>query len=110
MTGRVWSVLRRPDKAVTPLERALAGYPDHWARDKSLYLTWLADAYLDAGSHTAAVAAAGQALTLAGRVAYARPLARVREVAHRCAMTGTTEAAELSRCTASMRAPVPTRL
>lgn len=76
MTGRVWSVLQQPDKATAPLEHALATYPDHWARDKSLYLSWLADAHLDAGDHASAIAAGEQALTLACRVASVRPLAR----------------------------------
>src|SRR6185437_3256240 len=38
MTGRVWAVLREPAKAIPPLERALSAFPDHWARDKALYL------------------------------------------------------------------------
>ncbi|MEV5836880.1 hypothetical protein [Nocardia sp. NPDC052112] len=110
MTGRVWSVLRQPDKATGPLERALAGYPDQWARDKSLYLTWLADAYLDAGNEAEAIAAADRALALAGRVASVRPLARVREVAQRCSATGTASGADFARRAAAASAPIPAQL
>lgn len=34
--------------AVPVLENALSGFNDAYARDKSLYLWWLADAYLNA--------------------------------------------------------------
>lgn len=110
MTGRVWSVLRQPDQAIAPLERALATYPDHWARDKALYLSWLADAYIDAGADTAAVSTTEKALTLAGRVASARPVARLRDVTQRCVVAGIDGGAELARRTASVRPPIPARL
>jgi hypothetical protein len=83
MTGRVWAVLHRPERAIPPLEKALAGFPDHWPRDKALYLTWLADAFLDANEPERAAAVAANALTLAARVASVRPIARVREVTDR---------------------------
>ncbi|WP_280367016.1 hypothetical protein [Nocardia wallacei] len=95
----------RPDIATAPLEQALSGYPDYWARDKALYLTWLADAYLDGGNETKAITAAEQALTLADGVASVRPLARIREVALRCAATGVDGSAELARRAATARMP-----
>jgi hypothetical protein len=49
MTGRCWSEVRRPLRAVPVLERALAGYSDAHSRDKALYSSWLADSYIDAG-------------------------------------------------------------
>ncbi|QIS21961.1 helix-turn-helix domain-containing protein [Nocardia terpenica] len=110
MTGRVWSVLHQHDKATAPLKRALAAYPDHWARDKSLYLTWLADAYSDAGDETNAVATTERALALAGRVASVRPLDRVREVAQRVATAGIAGGAELARRAAATRVPTPAKL
>jgi tetratricopeptide (TPR) repeat protein len=110
MTGRVWSVLHEPDKAIGPLERALGAYPDQWARDKALYLTWLAESYLDAGDVAKAMSTTQEALTLAARVASVRPLARVREVAQRCAATGAAGVAGLVRRTASVRLPLPARL
>lgn len=54
MTGRCWSELRRPLRAVPVLERALAGYSDAHARDKALYSSWLAESFIDAGSSSTA--------------------------------------------------------
>jgi tetratricopeptide (TPR) repeat protein len=85
MTGRCWTELHRPLRAVPALEAALSQYGDSHARDKSLYLTWLADAYLDAGEVEPATAALGRSLDLAGDVASARPLPRVDSVLGRLA-------------------------
>ncbi|MBF6328709.1 helix-turn-helix domain-containing protein [Nocardia transvalensis] len=110
MTGRVWSVLHQPDKAIAPLRSALATYPDQWARDKALYLTWLADAYLDAGDDVEALSIAKKAFDLSVTIASARPLARVREVAQRCATMGIVGATDFARRTGSACAPIPARL
>ncbi|MCC3328679.1 hypothetical protein LK455_13325 [Nocardia abscessus] len=85
MIGRVWSLLHNPEKAMAPLQRALDSYPDPWTRDKALYMTWLADAHLDVGNVEEALSITQNALTLAGKVASVRPLARVRQVARRAA-------------------------
>ncbi|WP_326697902.1 hypothetical protein OG909_11500 [Streptomyces sp. NBC_01754] len=45
MTGRRWTELRRPLRAVPVLTEALCRFSDGHARDKALYLSWLADAY-----------------------------------------------------------------
>ncbi|MFC8384396.1 hypothetical protein [Nocardia sp. NPDC057272] len=76
-------MLREPGKATPPLVQALDGYPAHWARDRALYLSWLADACLDAGDPESAIATADTALDLATTVASARPLIRIREFAQR---------------------------
>ncbi|MGI5221542.1 hypothetical protein [Nocardia sp. CA-290969] len=110
MTGRVWSVLHCPERATAPLEQALATYPDHWSRDKSLYLTWLADAYLDAGNGEAALSTTEKALTMASRTASVRPLARVRQVALRCSSFGIPGSADIVQRTTMVRAPTPLRL
>lgn len=110
MTGRVWSVLHRPDRAIAPLERVLSGYPDKWARDKSLYMTWLADAYLDDGQHERAVSTASTAFTLAEPVASARPLARLRQVAQRCVAAAADGSTELAGRVAAACAPIPAQL
>jgi DNA-binding transcriptional regulator YiaG len=78
--GRSWAVLRRPLRAVPILESVLAEYEDHHARDKALYLMWLAGAYVDAGELEAAAHAADRALDLAENVASARPARRAAEV------------------------------
>ncbi|MEV0852419.1 hypothetical protein [Nocardia fluminea] len=110
MTGRVWSVLREPAKATTPLVRALDGYPAHWARDRALYLSWLADACLDADDPESAIATADTALDLATTVASARPLIRIREVAQRCVGRGVTGGPGLLARARAARAPIPVAL
>ncbi|MEW2382312.1 helix-turn-helix transcriptional regulator [Micromonospora sp. NPDC047707] len=77
MTGRCWTVLRRPVRAIPVLEAALAGFDDTHARDKALYLSWLADAYLDANEVEQSCATAAAAVRLAGGVGSVRPGQRV---------------------------------
>ncbi|MEV4126115.1 helix-turn-helix transcriptional regulator [Nocardia sp. NPDC049707] len=110
MTGRVWSVLHKPDKAIAPLANILSQYPDHWARDKALYLTWLADAYFEAGDDARAISCGDQALGLAGKVASVRPLARVREIAQRFVVSGSKAAFDLARRAETTTVPIPTQL
>lgn len=80
MTGRCWTELRRPLRAVPVLIRALDRYDDHHARDKALYLSWLADSYLAVGEVEEAAAVTGRALTLASGVASVRPRQRLTPV------------------------------
>ncbi|MFH8660994.1 XRE family transcriptional regulator [Streptomyces afghaniensis] len=80
MTGRCWTELRRPLRAVPVLTRALARYDDHHARDKALYLSWLADAYLAAGEVEEAAAVTNRALDLSIGVASVRPRQRLTPV------------------------------
>jgi hypothetical protein len=77
MTGRCWTALRRPLRAVPVLESALASYDDSHARDKALYTSWLAESYLTAGEVEQAAAAMGRALDLADGVVSVRPRARL---------------------------------
>ncbi|MEV6164385.1 helix-turn-helix transcriptional regulator [Streptomyces sp. NPDC052052] len=77
MTGRCWTELRRPLRAVPVLTDALDRYSDDHARDKALYLSWLADAYLTAGEVEQAAEKAGRALELASGVASVRPRQRI---------------------------------
>jgi hypothetical protein len=73
MTGRCWTALRRPLRAVAPLEQALRGFPDEHARDKALYLLALAEAYL----HGHELELAAQTIAHAHRLTTAsRPRAR----------------------------------
>lgn len=80
MAGRCWTELRRPLRAVPALTRALAGFDDTHARDKALYLTWLAEAYVAAGEVEEATAATARALELADGVASTRPRRRIGHV------------------------------
>ncbi|KAB1946096.1 helix-turn-helix transcriptional regulator [Micromonospora sp. ALFpr18c] len=83
MTGRCWTVLRRPMRAIPVLERALARFDDTHSRDKALYLSWLADAYLDANEVEQACATAGTAIGLAGGVGSVRPAQRLNTFLNR---------------------------
>ncbi|XVV34924.1 XRE family transcriptional regulator [Streptomyces sp. CA-100214] len=80
MTGRCWAELRRPLRAVPVLLRALERYDDHHARDKALYLSWLADSYLAAGEVEEAARVTGRALDLAVGVSSVRPRQRLAPV------------------------------
>ncbi|MFM9446973.1 helix-turn-helix domain-containing protein [Streptomyces acidiscabies] len=83
MTGRCWTELRRPLRAVPALTDALNRYSDNHARDKALYLSWLADAYLTAGEIEQAATTTGRALTLATGVASIRPRQRIAPLLNR---------------------------
>ncbi|MEU3855186.1 XRE family transcriptional regulator [Streptomyces sp. NPDC029554] len=85
MTGRCFTELRRPLRAVPVLETALARYDDTHARDKSLYLSWLADSYLTAGEVEQAATITGRALDLACDVASVRPRQQLAPVLQRLA-------------------------
>jgi tetratricopeptide (TPR) repeat protein len=83
MTGRCWTELRRPLRAVPALETALAEYDDAHARDKSLYLSWLADSYIAAGEIEQAASVTSRALDLSAGVASVRPRERLAPVLRR---------------------------
>lgn len=80
MTGRCWTELRRPLRAVPVLEDVLTRYDDTHARDKALYLSWLADSYLAAHEIEQAAAITGRALELSAGVASVRPRKRLAPV------------------------------
>lgn len=80
MSGRCWTELHRPLRAVPVLEVALARYDDSHARDKALYLSWLADSYLTAGEVEQAATVTGRALDLSSGVASVRPRERLAPV------------------------------
>jgi transcriptional regulator with XRE-family HTH domain len=110
MVGRVWALLRAPRRAIPALENALRSYPEQWARDKSLYLTSLADAYLDAGELERSAQVASSAIRLAERVASVRPATRIRNVAGRLVAIGGPGATAVEREAAALRPPIPARL
>lgn len=92
MAGRCWTELRRPLRAVPVLERVLADFDDTHARDKSLYLTWLATSYLQAREVEQAAATLGHAADLAAGVTSVRPARRIETVARRLARHRSTPA------------------
>ncbi|MDP8969369.1 MAG: XRE family transcriptional regulator [Actinomycetota bacterium] len=83
MTGRCWSELRRPLRAVPVLESALSRYSDVHARDKALYSSWLAGSYIDAGEIEQAAKVVKSSLAVMGDVASVRPRQRLGAVAAR---------------------------
>jgi hypothetical protein len=83
MAGRCWTALRRPLRAVPTLESVLKRYVDTRARDKSMYLTWLARAYIDAGEVEQGATVTSRALELASGVASVRPLQHIDTVLQR---------------------------
>jgi tetratricopeptide (TPR) repeat protein len=81
MTGRCWAELHRPLRAVPVLEAVLVDFDDTHGRDKALYLTWLASAYLQAREVEQAAATLAHAHQLAAGVASVRPSARITSIA-----------------------------
>lgn len=79
MKGRCWTELHRPLRAVPALEAALADFADAHARDKSLYLTWLAHAYLDAGETEQSATVITEAMDLSAGIGSVRPQQRANE-------------------------------
>jgi transcriptional regulator with XRE-family HTH domain len=72
MEGRVWTQLRRPLRAVPILERATVGYGPDNAREAALYLSWLGEAFLQAGEVEQAAATATRVLRLSRAAGSAR--------------------------------------
>lgn len=85
VAGRCWTELHRPLRAVPVLESALARYDDFHARDKSLYLTWLADSYIDAAEIEQAVSVMNRVLDLSAGIGSVRPRQRAVTVIQRLA-------------------------
>lgn len=83
MTGRCWAELHRPLRAIPALEDALNRYDDTRARDKALYLSWLAAAYLDAGEVEQATTITSRVFDLSEGLASVRPMGRVRMMVER---------------------------
>ncbi|MER0241112.1 XRE family transcriptional regulator [Streptomyces sp. HSW2009] len=101
MTGRCWTALRRPLRAVPVLEEALGRYDDRHTRDKALYSSWLAESYLLAGEVEQAAEVAKHVLDLARGVASVRPKQRInptlRLLAKHSDVPAVAEALELAR-------------
>ncbi len=77
MTGRCWTELRRPLRAVPILDDVLTRYDDTHARDKSLYLSWLAESYMAAHEVEQAATITSRVLELSAGVASVRPRQRI---------------------------------
>ncbi|MDX8028814.1 helix-turn-helix domain-containing protein [Lentzea sp. BCCO 10_0856] len=83
MAGRCWAELRRPLRAVTTLDTALARFDDTQARDKALYMTSLAHALIDGKEIERAALVTQESVRLAQGVGSVRPLERINGVVDR---------------------------
>ncbi len=83
ITGRCHTALGQPRQAIPLLQKTLTSFDDAQARDKALYLTWLAEAHLNAGEPDHVAAIASQCLTLSAGVGSVRPVQRLRAIVQR---------------------------
>lgn len=78
MTGRCLTRTGQPVEAIAILRSALDQFDETQARDKALYMSWLAEAYLNAGEIDAAAETVGESFALCSDVASVRPTERLR--------------------------------
>lgn len=83
MAGRCWAELRRPLRAVTTLDAALARFDDTQARDKALYMTSLAHALIDGKEIERAALVTQECARLARGVGSVRPMERINGLVNR---------------------------
>lgn len=83
MAGRCWTELERPMRAVPILHHATAGYGDERARETVLYLSWLAQALLQAGEAEEAADVGLRALRLSRTVHSSRADERIDAIHER---------------------------
>ncbi len=83
MTGRCHAALHRPELAEPLLRPAVERYDPTRPRSAALYLSWLAEAQLDAGEIDLAAGSAVRATRLAVAAGSVRLTERVRELRHR---------------------------
>jgi hypothetical protein len=81
MAGRCYTELRKPARAESLLTGAMARYNQALVRENSLYLSWLADDYVQLGEIERASDIATQMAALAARTNSARTDARLRHIA-----------------------------
>jgi hypothetical protein len=108
MTGRCLTRLGQPLAAIPVLHGALDGFDDTQARDKALYMSWLAEAYLDAGEIDTAAAVASNVFALSADVASARPADRLRVIVGRLASHAAIPAVTALLDQVSSALPTPT--
>lgn len=83
MAGRCYTMLGRPLRAVPALEQALSDFDDTYGRDKALYLSFLAQSYIDAGEVEQAASTIDHAREISIDVASVRPGPRIAVVLRR---------------------------
>jgi tetratricopeptide (TPR) repeat protein len=81
MAGRCYTELRQPARAESLLTSAMARYGPEFVRENSLYLSWLAEAYVQLGEIEHAAGIATQMAALAAHTNSARTDARLHYIA-----------------------------
>lgn len=81
MAGRCYTELRKPDRAVSLLTDAISRYNPAFIRENSLYLSWLAEDYVQLREVEHAAGIATQMAALAARTNSARTDTRLRYIA-----------------------------
>lgn len=81
MAGRCYTGLKRPKRAVVLLDDAMAKYNHALVRESSLYLSWLAEDYIQLGEIDHAASVAKEVLALAARTNSARTDDRLQHLA-----------------------------
>jgi hypothetical protein len=81
MAGRCYTELHKPDRAELLLRGAIGRYDQTLIRENSLYLSWLADDYVQLGDVDRAADIATRIATLATRTSSARTNSRLRYIA-----------------------------
>jgi hypothetical protein len=95
MAGRCYTELRQPARAESLLTHAMARYGPEFVRENSLYLSWLAEDYVQLGEIEHAAGIATQMAALAAHTSSARTDARLRYIAgHLAPHRGTPSVAD----------------
>lgn len=81
MAGRCYTELRKPDLAEPLLTGAISRYDQSLVRENSLYLSWLAEDYVQMGEIEHAADIATQMAALSARTNSARTDTRLRYIA-----------------------------
>jgi tetratricopeptide (TPR) repeat protein len=81
MAGRCYTELKQPGRAEPLLRRAIQCYDQTLVRENSLYLSWLAESYVQLGEIDEAAAVSRRALELGSHAGSARADNRVRHLA-----------------------------
>jgi hypothetical protein len=81
MAGRCYTELRQPARAASLLTNAIARYDNPSVRENSLYLSWLAEDYVQLGEIEHAAGIASDMAALAARTNSARTDTRLRYIA-----------------------------
>lgn len=109
MAGRCYTELRKPERAVPLLTDAIARYNHALVRENTLYLSWLAEDYVQLGEIDQAADIATRMAALAARTNSARTDTRLRHIARQLGpYRGTASVADFfDACQSAPDVPLP---